>query len=318
MSVMALDVQETSLVQEMIVNDPDLTGLKDCRVRLAETPHCADSVGAVGGDWLGTVLGRDIVEAIRAFPASPHKALLIRGISLSTDVATPRNGFLPNAECVLDFDLLHFGMLRLLDVRPHAVEYENFGKLVRNVVPVPEAAGTTSSWGADVEFFWHTDNPNWPFADQSRSVATSVPNFLAFTAVRNFEGASTDIVCVDHVLSQLPAWAIAQLQKSAYTFGAPASNEGFDGQPRVLPVLEQDEGGYRLRFDDGIVAALDRDSEKALALLRQCLRDAQGIEVVLQPGDFFIFKNARVLHRRKAFQPLLNGKARWLRRVYGS
>lgn len=306
------------MVQVMIVHEPDLTGLESCRARLAETPHCADGVGEVGRDWLGSVLGSDIVEAIRAFPASPYKALLVRGITLSTEVATPCNGFLPNAQCVLDFDLLQFGMLRLLGVKPHAVEYENLGKLVRNVVPVPEAAGTTSSWGADVEFFWHTDNPNWPFDDQGQDVTASVPNFLAFTAVRNLERASTDIVCVDHIVSQLPAWAMAQLQRPAYTFGAPASNEGFDGQQKVLPILEPGDSGYRLRFDDGIVAALDPDSKEALGLLCQCLRDAQGIEVVLQPGDFFIFKNARVLHRRKAFQPMPNHKARWLRRVYGS
>ncbi|WP_338526276.1 TauD/TfdA family dioxygenase [Pseudomonas batumici] len=313
-----MDVQQASMVQVMVIHEPDLTGLEGCRARLADTPHCADSVGEVGGDWLGSVLGNDIVEAIRAFPASPYKALLLRGIALSTEVATPCNGFLPNAQCVLDFDLLQFGMLRLLGVKPHAVEYENHGKLVRNVVPVPEAAGTTSSWGADVEFFWHTDNPNWPFDDQSQDVTASVPNFLAFTAVRNLERASTDIVCVDHIVSQLPAWAIVQLQRPAYTFGAPASNEGFDGQQKVLPILEQGDSGYRLRFDDGIVAALDPDSKEALGLLCQCLRDAQGIAVVLQPGDFFIFKNARVLHRRKAFQPMPNSEARWLRRVYGS
>ena len=32
----------------------------------------------------------------------------------------------------------------------------------------------------------------------------------------------------------------------------------------------------------------------------------------------FIFKNARVLHRRKAFQPMPDNNVRWLRRVYGS
>lgn len=318
MSVMATDVQEALVVQVITVSDPDLRGLKDCRASLVETPHRPDRVGEIGGRWLDTVLGHDVINTIRSFTEGPYKALLLKGISLGTEVATPRNGFLPNAQCVLDFDLLHFGMLQLLEVRPHAVEYENLGKLVRNVVPVPEAAGTTSSWGADVEFFWHTDNPNWPFADADRNVTACVPNYLAFTSVRNFERASTDIVCVDHVLSALPVWVIDQLQKSAYTFDAPASNEGFDGQARVLPILESGESGYRLRYDDSIVSALDPLSAEALALLRQRLRTVSGIEVLLQPGDFFIFKNTQVLHRRKAFEPLLDGKARWLRRVYGS
>jgi L-asparagine oxygenase len=318
MSVVAMDAHQAPVVQVVIVDDPDLSGLEVCRSMLAETSHRADSVGTVGEGWLSTVLGGDTLRAIRAFPASAYKALLVRGISISTDVMTPRNGYLASGQCILDFDLLQFGMLQLLGIRPHAVEYENLGKLVRNVVPVPDAAGTTSSWGADVEFFWHTDNPNWPFNDQGQDVAASVPNYLAFTVVRNFEGASTDIVCVDHLLSLLPAWVISQLQRPAYTFDAPASNEGFDGPLRVLPILEQGGSGNRLRFDDNIVAALDPDSNEALGVLRQYLRDTEGIEVVLQPGDFFIFKNARVLHRRKAFQPMPDCNARWLRRVYGS
>lgn len=318
MSLMALDVHQASVVQVLTVHDADLSGLVGCRERLAGMPHRADSVGAVGAQWLSTFLGEELIRSIGEFAASSYKALLLRGVGLSTDVRSPSNGFLPDAQCVLDFDLLHFGMLNLLGVRSHAVQYENHGKLVRNVVPVPQAAGTTSSWGADVEFSWHTDNPNWPFDDQASDVARSVPNYLAFIAVRNQERASTDIVCVDHVLSQLPAWAIERLSQPAFAFGAPASNEGYDGEQRVIPILERDSNGYRLRFDDGIVSATESGAEAALTLLRQVLKGVRGIALVLQPGDFFIFKNARVLHRRKAFKPLPEGEARWLRRLYGS
>ena len=318
MNVMVGNATQAAVLKVVAVDSPDLSSLDDFRHRLADLPHCAATVGDAGMDWLCASLDRNVIETLRGFANSRHKALLLRGFPLSTDVATPRNGFLPNSQCILDFDLLHFGMLRLLGIQPHAVEYENEGKLVRNVVPVPEASNTTSSWGAEIEFSWHTDNPNWPFASGTQEVTACVPNFLAFTAVRNHEGASTDIVCVDRVIEQLPDWAVEQLQQAAYTFGAPASNEGFDGETRIFPILEHSERGYRLRFDDGIVAALDPLSEAALTLLRQCLRDVKGIEVVLQPGDFFIFKNAQVLHRRRAFKPFHDGKARWLRRVYGS
>ena len=318
MSLMALDVHQASVVQVLNVNDVDLSGLADYRERLASMPHSAESVGAMGAQWLSSLLGDELIRSIGSFADSSYKALLLRGIGLSTDVRSPSNGFLPDSQCVLDFDLLHFGMLNLLGVRSHAVQYENYGKLVRNVVPVPQAAGTTSSWGADVDFSWHTDNPNWPFDDKASDVARSVPNYLAFIAVRNREQASTDIVCVEHVLSLLPAWAIEHLSQPAFAFGAPASNEGYDGEQRVIPIIEPGSNGYRLRFDDGIVSATEPQAEAALALLRQVLKEVRGIELVLQPGDFFIFKNARVLHRRKAFKPLPEGQARWLRRVYGS
>ncbi len=311
-------VQQAPVVNTIAVNAPDTSGLAHYRARLGEAPHRADAVGRLGAEWLRSVLDREAIEAIGAFGASPYKALLLRGVALSTEVDTPGTGFLPATQCVLDFDLFHFGMLELLGVEPHAVEYENHGKLVRNVVPVREARGTTSSWGADVDFSWHTDNPNWPFDDASRDVAASVPNFLAFIAVRNHERVSTDIACVDEVLSRLPAPTLDQLRRPAFTFGAPASNEGYDGERHVLPIVEDGDHGYRLRFDDSIVNALDPDGAQALERLRRLLRDVDGLKVILQPGDFFIFKNARVLHRRRAFQPLAGGRARWLRRVYCS
>ncbi|WP_321816606.1 MULTISPECIES: TauD/TfdA family dioxygenase [unclassified Paraburkholderia] len=311
-----LDVQDESVVKIIEVDLPDTGSLGRFREKLTDSPHHAETVGEVGADWLKSILDPTAIRAISEFRGGPHKALLLRGVALTTEVETPHTGFLPTNQCVLDFDIFHFGMLSLLGVRPHAVEYENRGKLVRNVVPVIEAAGTTSSWGADVEFFWHTDNPNWPFENEVSDLSTSVPTFLAFIAVRNQEGVSTDIACVDHVLSQIPDWAVTQLQKPGFMFGAPASNEGFDGKRQMLPIIEQSDLGYRLRFDTGIVTARDPDSSEALELLRRRLKDVEGIEVVLQSGDFFIFKNARVLHRRKAFRPFPEGKARWLRRVY--
>ncbi|MBJ9977533.1 TauD/TfdA family dioxygenase [Pseudomonas sp. S75] len=318
MSLMALDVHQASVVQMLKVAGFDRQALTHCRQQLGTPAHRAEHVGRVGAQLLRSTLNNEVLQAIAAFPGSGYKALLLRGIELSTEVRSPCDGFLPEAECVLDFDLLHFGMLDLLGVRCHAVEYENLGKLVRNVVPVAHAVGTTSSWGADVDFSWHTDNPNWPFGDQAQDVARSVPNYLAFIAVRNQEQASTDIVCIDHVLAQLPSWAIEHLSEPSYAFGAPASNEGFDGPHRVMPILERGADGYRLRFDDGIVTALNPRAEAALSQLRAVLGQVRGIELVLQPGDFFIFKNTRVLHRRRAFKPLPEGQARWLRRVYGN
>ncbi|MBJ7263143.1 MAG: TauD/TfdA family dioxygenase [Burkholderiaceae bacterium] len=182
---------------------------------------------------------------------------------------------------------------------------------------MPEASGTTSSWGAAVDFSWHTDNPNWPFASQACDIQACVPNFLAFTAVRNHESASTDFVCVDQILEQLPCWVIAELSRPAYLFSAPSSNEGFDGQIRIFPILEYDGVVNCMRFDEGIVTAVDQLSAEALDILRRYLRGTQGTQIVLQPGDFFIFKNPQILHRRKAFEPLPEGKARWLRRTYG-
>ncbi|MBT2772734.1 TauD/TfdA family dioxygenase [Halomonas sp. ISL-60] len=309
---------EASILSVVKIESTGSTTLKKFRHDLGESPHQANDVGKVGREWLIEVLDANALNYIYNFVNSSSKALLVRGISLNTNVATPRTGFLSDDLCVLDFDLLHFGMLSLLGIKPHSVDYENNGKLVRNVVPVEEALMTTSSWGADVDFSWHTDNPNWPFISSTGDVSNCVPRFLAFMSVKNGERASTDITCVDCLLRKLPKWAISELQKPSYTFGAPVSNEGISGEKKILPLVEKFEQGYYLRFDEGIVEAIHRDGKRALNALRECLNKTDGISIILNPGDFFIFKNTQVLHRRKAFKPLANGEARWLRRVYGS
>ncbi|NOR63973.1 MAG: taurine catabolism dioxygenase TauD [Rhodobacteraceae bacterium] len=282
------------------------------------TPHRVPQVTAFGMRWLKAAIGDEGVNKIRGFRDSPDECLQLRGLDLITYVPTPRNGFLPETDCVLDFDILHFGMLGLMGIDPFAVDYENEGKLVRNVLPVEAAAGIASSWGADIEFSWHTDNPNWNFQLGKENSASCVPRFLSFTAIRNNEKVSTDVTSVDRVLAALPGWAVAELRRPVFLFEAPASNEGSGGNLNKLPIIEVQDGQNLLRFDENIVTATDRRSRASLEILSSCLRAAIGSEVVLTPGDFFIFKNSRVLHRRRAFVPAQGGDARWLRRVYGS
>jgi L-asparagine oxygenase len=42
----------------------------------------------------------------------------------------------------------------------------------------------------------------------------------------------------------------------------------------------------------------------------------EGTPVFIGAGDFHIFDNRRVLHRRVPFAPAPDGVARWLRRCY--
>lgn len=318
MNIMVNKIPPFSFLKTIKLDNLKLEDLNEFRASLAGQHHTAENVGETGGNWLRSVLHPVVIDDIRKFARSSHKVLLLQGINLSTEIPSPRTGFLSEDQCVLDFDLLLFGMLRLLGVEPHAVEYENYGKLVRNVVPVPDAVGSTSSWGADVDFSWHTDNPNWPFADKNSDIKSCTPEYLAFTAVRNEEAASTDVVFIDTVLDTLPNWAIEQLMRPAFKFKAPASNESFHGKARIFPILEYSGCGFRMRFDESIITATDPDGKEALDVLIQKLHDIEGNRLVLGPGDFLIFKNTQVLHRRKAFEPKLDGNARWLRRIYGS
>jgi alpha-ketoglutarate-dependent taurine dioxygenase len=46
------------------------------------------------------------------------------------------------------------------------------------------------------------------------------------------------------------------------------------------------------------------------------LGELDGTSVLIGAGDFHIFGNCRVLHRRVPFEPAAPDRARWLRRCY--
>src|SRR5579871_5352520 len=88
------------------IDDFALDALESARSKLSKTtPHAVDDVASAGLHWLSGVLGSDEIEAVAGFKTSRHEALLLRGLPLMTNVATPRTGFLADDECVLDFDL---------------------------------------------------------------------------------------------------------------------------------------------------------------------------------------------------------------------
>ena len=53
--------------------------------------------------------------------------------------------------------------------------------------------------------------------------------------------------------------------------------------------------------------------KKLICAIEQC----EQYHIILEPGDFMMFKNKRVLHAREAYQSKYDGNDRWLLRVYG-
>jgi hypothetical protein len=271
---------------------------------------------------LRSMLGTATVDAIRAFADSSYKALLLRGVGLSTEVQSPINGFLPDAQCVLDFDLLHFGMLNLLGVRSHAVEYENLGKLVRNVWcrcrvrPAPQPAGP----GADVEFSWHTDNPNWPFDDQASDVTRSVPNYLAqpSSPCRNQERGvhphrlrRPRAVAVARLGDRLPQPAGLRLRRAG------VQRRGYDGEQRN----STDPGARYQRLSAAFRRRhRQRHRDDARPPQRCCARCSKAYRASSWYCSPVTSSSSRTpaCCIDKAFKPMPDGQARWLRRVCGA
>ncbi len=273
-------------------------------------------LAGIGAHALRTHLPGEILQALAFYPATGSHALMLSNLPQQPFPATPRSGFADESTMAVT-NALHFGLLQLLSLTPFAVDYENNGLYIRNVAPNPLAAGTTSSWGADSEFFWHTDNPHLPFGGKGVDPRRYIPRYLSFYVVRNDEQVPTEVLAVEDAVAALDDETVRDLQSAHFTVGAPASND--EVEPLLgVAVLEQSYEGHQTRYDQGTVTGTTPAARAALDLWVRTLRQTDAEEIVLRPGDFLIFDNYRVLHRRQAFQPGPADTARWLRRCYAS
>ncbi|MGY0235432.1 TauD/TfdA family dioxygenase [Longispora urticae] len=279
--------------------------------------HTAILAG-IGAHALRTHLPGELLGALAVFPHTGHHALLVDNLPQQEFPATPVDGFVDETRLAV-VNAVHLGVLQLLGLMPYAVDYENDGLLMRNVAPNPSAAGTTSSWGADTEFFWHTDNPHLRFGEPGTDPRVSVPRYLTFYAVRNDERVATELMAVEDALDQLDGSDRRLLSSDVFEVGAPASTD--PTEPLLLtgvPVLEGHRVGYRVRFDLGTTRGTTPESEEVLERWKAALGRADAWEPVLEPGQVLVFDNYRCLHRRTAFTPTDPTRSRWLRRCYAS
>ncbi|MEV7808306.1 TauD/TfdA family dioxygenase [Microbispora sp. NPDC088329] len=277
-------------------------------------------LGGIGAHALRRYLPGEVLHGLDVFSHSGSHALVLANLPVQEDLPdTPVTGFGDEHELAA-LNALHLGLIRLMRAIPFAVSFENDGRLIRNVVPNPAASGTTSSWGADSEFFWHSDNPHQPFGLPGSDPRPFMPQYLTFMALRNEERVPTDLAAIEDVVLRLDAETLERLLAPEFDVGAPASNEGEKTQPLTnTPVLSHGaDGRYRVRFDRGTTTG--RTPAAAAALERWCevLRTVPAEELVLEPGVFLVFDNYRVLHRRRRFEPKPAAAARWLRRCYAA
>ena len=257
----------------------------------------------------------EILTAINDHKAGKTPYLVIRGFKTDNFIgATPPNGdSSPNGSPRSIETLL--GLHRACGMEPLSYAFENGGKLVRNVVPVAAASGQHSSHGADRPFPFHTDNPS----------GEPEPTNLSFMGMRNLERVPTEVLPLDEVIAVLSQSAKKLLCETRFCHHPPASNDK-NAQPLLnAPVLTEHETGWQIRYDRQCTMPMtssDAAAHAALAALNIAVLDAEmrGAvrSIILDAGDFLSFRNARVLHRRKAFKPHAEpAKRRWLMRIYG-
>lgn len=303
----------------------DLLG-KEITERVTATELDSDSdeaiLASIGAHAFRHYLPGEIVRALRSFCESGCHALMLSNLPVQRIPPTPVSGFVHETPMALT-NALHFGLIQLLGVVPFAVEYENNGRLIRNVVPNPAAAGISSSWGADKEFSWHTDNPHLTFGEAGTYPCRHIPRYLTFFALRNEEQVPMCIVSADDAVAQLDPASRQQLLSPEFTVGAPESTDSDDAGQRQefsdAAILEISRlNHYWARYDPGTTTGQTVGANAALQAWKAALQAVDAVECVLRPGDFIVIDNYRVLHRRPAFTPQQPATARWLRRCYAS
>ncbi|MER6343570.1 TauD/TfdA family dioxygenase [Streptomyces sp. NPDC001595] len=266
----------------------------------------------IGAEALASSAPGELIDEIRRFPRSGASVVVVRNLPRQPSwPASPTAGWCAERE-LSALNALHMGIVQLMGLAPFAVEYENAGHLMRNVVPNPAAAGTTSSWGADTEFFWHTDNPHLEFGEPGTDPRRYVPRYLTFTGIRNEEAVPTDVMPLPYLERVLDAGLRSALAEPLYDVTAPDSNRSGETLASV-PLLD---AAGRVRFDRGHTTAAGAAGVAPLARFTELLADAPHESLVLGAGDFLAFDNYRTLHRRVGFTPAPPGHARWLRRLY--
>lgn len=274
-----------------------------------------------GAKHLRNHLPAALLGQLSAWRREPAPWLTVRNLPRpARRVPTPVDGF--GDESVLGVpNLIHFGLLELLGLTPVAYRWENEGRLVRNVAPRPDSGRALTSWGFGAPLDWHTDDSVLDHREPARS-AVAIPHYLSFYGMRNEERVPTDLLALDLLLRDLPADATADLRRPEFTVVAPESyaTAGEDGGPmrceRVPLLWTLPDGHDAVRYGPDRVAGDTPRAARALARFEALLATAEGESVLIEAGDFHIFDNRRVLHRRVRFLPGAPGEARWLRRCY--
>jgi len=276
-------------------------------------------LAGIGARALRRHLPDEIQHSLYTFTDAGRHALVLENLPKQSFPDTPVDGF-ADEPSLAPTNAIHFGLVQVLGLTPFSVPYENNGCLIRNVVPNPAAAGTASSWGADSEFFWHTDNPHLPFDIRSGDPRVSPPRYLSFYAVRNDEKVPTELAALEDALQRLEPSMQRWLRAPAFEVGPPDSvNDDVTNTELPLaniPILEPTGGSERVRYDRGTVKGIVSDAQAAVEGWAGILEDVPALPLVMSPGEFLIFDNHRSLHKRKAFTPAARGSERWLRRCY--
>lgn len=186
---------------------------------------------------------------------------------------------------------------------------EQGGRLVHDVVPIPEDKGKQVSTGAYQEIYWHTEEA---FHDYSS-------DYLGLLCIRNNQNVPTTYCSINSIDFSDPKFDI--LFEKRYLFKKVESHQSASFNPDCKKgyrksVLFGDRRKPFIRIDHYFMDDLDNDLEakNALKMLINIINAALK-KTVLQSGDLLLVDNMQCVHGRDSFKPNYDGMDRWLKRI---
>jgi L-asparagine oxygenase len=273
-----------------------------------------------GAKYLRNHLPAAILEILSEWRRGPLSWLTVSNLPQPRHwIPTPTDGFCDESDLAIP-NLVQLGMLNLLGLMPVSYRWENDGRLMRNVVPRPGPGRALTSWGYSVPLDWHTDDSALDHKETAEP-SIAIPHYLSFYGMRNDERVPAELLTVDAVTAGLPRWVLDDLRLPEFHITAPESYVAWcDDGPLVregVPLLWTLPSGHdAVRYGPGRICGLTLRANRALTRFERRLGELDGTSVLIEAGDFHIFDNRRVLHRRVPFEPAAPDRARWLRCCY--
>jgi Fe(II)/alpha-ketoglutarate-dependent arginine beta-hydroxylase len=206
------------------------------------------------------------------------------------------------------------------------------GYLVHDVLPIKGHENEQLGTGSEQALWWHTEDAFHPYR----------ADYIGFLCMRNPDNVATTIGMVD--VGKLDAAHVEILFQPRFTIRPDESHQeknesefrkskrpqgGQDSiniayekikmmneAPEKVSVFFGSADAPYLRLDPYFMDRLEHDKEAQQALdALTALIDANLVDVVLQPGDFFFIDNYKVVHGRKPFKARYDGNDRWIKRI---
>jgi L-asparagine oxygenase len=262
-------------------------------------------------------LEQEIAEFARS-PDTPG-ALLVEGLPLDPELpATPEGRAVGGRSSFVGEGCL-LGLSRILG-EPIGFLSEKSGDLIHNVTPVAAGAYTQSNQGSKVFLSYHNDSVYDPDGHYHRYN----PDFLILLCMRaDHDGrALTYYVDARDVSRVLAPQDRELLRRPLYRMAAPSTftREQAGGQrvwSRPYPVLSGPEDTPEISVAANGITAIGPEAQAALERLLAAFNDPRVHGVAaLRPGSALLINNRKGLHARSVFEPLFDGRDRWLLRTY--